>query len=208
MIYKSFIALLLLNSFQIRTHDVLLLRLNLRTWSNVLLLLLVIEDLEITLVVVQLGLRVVLRRNKLATVPQVSRRSLIVKINYINLLLATIEHAKWALVHHALTALRKTSLLHAPVVLIAFTRAQRRAHFVVDSRLQLAILVLLIQAANPLIACRQSRLQRHRWTLVHLRLFQLVIWLESFANRNLTLVSWLHIVRILVSTSIAHSRLL
>ena len=59
-----------------------------------LLLLLVIEDLEITLVVVQLGLRVVLRRNKLATVPQVSRRSLIVKINYINLLLATIEHAK------------------------------------------------------------------------------------------------------------------
>lgn len=100
------VALLLLNSFQIRTHDVLLLRLNLRTRPNVLLLLLVIEDLEIALVVVQLSLRVVLRRNKLATVPQFSRRSLVVQIYNINLLLAAVQHAKRALVHHALTALR------------------------------------------------------------------------------------------------------
>lgn len=158
-----FIALLLLNSFQVRTYDVLLLRFDFWTRPNVLLLLLVVKNLEIALVAVQLSLRVVLRGNKLATVPQVSRRSFVIQIDNINLLLAAVEHAKGALVHHSLATLRKTSLLlQAPVVLIAFARAQRRAHFVVDSRLQLPILVFLIQAANPLIACRQSRLQRHR----------------------------------------------
>lgn len=60
-----------------------------------LLLLLVVKDLEITLIVFQLSLReqLVLRRDKLATVPQVSRRSVVVQIYNIDLLLAAVEHA-------------------------------------------------------------------------------------------------------------------